>query len=68
MNLGGFFSIVSAAWSKTSFAITLLRISDGWTYKFIWFIIISVNLSLGLAAAVHLGQLHAGGRRLERIY
>jgi len=51
LNLSGFFSILAAAWSKTSFAITLLRISEGRVRLFIWFVIVSVNIMLGLAAA-----------------
>lgn len=51
-NLGGTFSILAALWSKTSFAITVLRISDGWTKKFVWFVIVSVNVALGLSIAI----------------
>ncbi len=32
--LAGFFSIIAAAWTKTSFAITLLRLSQGWSAPF----------------------------------
>ncbi|CAK7216099.1 hypothetical protein SBRCBS47491_002717 [Sporothrix bragantina] len=46
----GFFSILAAVWSKTSFAMTVLRISTGWMRWSIWFIIISVNLILGMSA------------------
>lgn len=49
-NLAGFVSILAALWSKTSFAITLLRVSDGWIKRFVWFVIISVNIALGLSA------------------
>ncbi|KAL1844508.1 hypothetical protein VTK73DRAFT_2393 [Phialemonium thermophilum] len=49
-NTSGFFSILAAMWSKTSFALTLLRISEGWTRWLIWAIIASVNLVLGFAA------------------
>ena len=52
----GFFSILSAMWSKTSFAITLLRISDGWVKKFVWFAIVSVNISLGLSGILQWAQ------------
>jgi YD repeat-containing protein len=48
-NLAGSFSILAAQLSKTSFAITVLRISSDWTRWLVWFIIISVNLALGLA-------------------
>ncbi|KAL2192729.1 hypothetical protein P885DRAFT_47025 [Corynascus similis CBS 632.67] len=43
----GFASILATCWSKTSFAISLLRISTGSVRLFIWFIVISVNLVLG---------------------
>jgi hypothetical protein len=49
-NTSGFFAILAAMWSKTSFAITMLRITDGWTKKFVWFIIISVNAIMGFGA------------------
>lgn len=43
------FTIAAIAWTKTAFAITLLRLTEGWTKRFVWFIIISVNLALGLS-------------------
>ena len=46
------FAVTAEAWSKTSFAVTLLRISDGWTKKFVWFVIITVNLFMGLSSMV----------------
>ena len=48
----GFATILAAAWSKTSFGITLLRISSGWIKWFIWFIILSVNIILGVSATI----------------
>jgi hypothetical protein len=48
----GFATILGAAWSKTSFAITLLRISNGWTTWVVWFIIISVNVVLGVSGTI----------------
>lgn len=45
----GFFSVLSAAWSKTSFGLTMLRLCTGWVKWFIWFIIITVNAILGVA-------------------
>lgn len=48
----GFATILAAAWSKTSFGITLLRISSGWVKWFVWFIIVSVNVVLGVSAAI----------------
>ncbi|KAK4120726.1 hypothetical protein N657DRAFT_648913 [Parathielavia appendiculata] len=47
--LGG---TVAAAWSKTSFAVTLLRISTGWVKWAIWFIIVSVNIVLGVSGLI----------------
>ena len=44
--------ILSAAWSKTSFAFTLLRITDGRMKWFVWFIIITVNVVLTISAAL----------------
>ncbi|OIW31929.1 hypothetical protein CONLIGDRAFT_572094 [Coniochaeta ligniaria NRRL 30616] len=44
------FDIIGQAWSKTSFAITILRISEGKLRVFIWFAIISMNVLLGLGA------------------
>jgi len=46
-------TVCSQAWSKTSFAITLLMISDGFhgrTRIFIWFAVVSMNLFFGTAA------------------
>ncbi|KAF5977537.1 hypothetical protein FBULB1_6469 [Fusarium bulbicola] len=39
----GIFGVLSAAWSKTSFALTLIRLVAGWTSWFLWFLIISTN-------------------------
>ncbi|KAK4119115.1 hypothetical protein N657DRAFT_650534 [Parathielavia appendiculata] len=50
--IAGFGSILATCWSKTSFAISLLRISNGWVKWFVWFIIISVNLVLGSNGAI----------------
>lgn len=55
-NLAGTFSILAACWSKTSFAITVLRISSGWVKILVWFIIITVNLALGVAVAITWAQ------------
>lgn len=40
------FSVLGAAWSKTSFALTLLRITKGMLYWAIWAIVISLNIVL----------------------
>ncbi|KAL2179181.1 uncharacterized protein P884DRAFT_276246 [Thermothelomyces heterothallicus CBS 202.75] len=50
---GGFGNILATCWTKTSFAITLLRISEGGMRRTIWFIIISVNLVLGSNGIIH---------------
>lgn len=50
MNHTGFWSILGTAWSKTSFAITLLRISEGRIRWIIWAVIVSVNVVLYLGA------------------
>jgi hypothetical protein len=49
--LGEFFSLISIPVSKTSFAVTLLRIAaKKWHKWVIWFIIISMNLGMWLCA------------------
>jgi hypothetical protein len=40
------FSSLGAAWSKTSFAITLLRVTDGRLKLGLWFIIVTLNIVL----------------------
>jgi hypothetical protein len=45
----GFFSVLAATWSKTSFALTLLRLSERWMKTIIWIIIVTVNAVLGTA-------------------
>jgi len=50
LNVGGTFSVTAAIWSKTSFAVTLLRLTNGWTKGLVWFIIISMNIAMGLSA------------------
>lgn len=40
------FSVMGAAWSKTSFALTLLRITSGMIHHVIWFIIVTMNIVL----------------------
>jgi hypothetical protein len=43
LSLSSFFGILGAVTSKTSFAITLLRLTEGWMKKLVWAIIISMN-------------------------
>lgn len=51
-NAAGFALILAASWSKTSFAITLLRISEGWTARCIWAVIITVNVVFAVSATI----------------
>jgi hypothetical protein len=55
-NLAGTFAILAALWSKTSFAVTVLRISSGWVKKLVWFIIVTVNACLGVAIVITWAQ------------
>ena len=50
INVSGTFSLVAAIWSKTSFALTLLRLTEGRTRALVWFIMISMNIAMGLSA------------------
>ena len=50
INIAGSLSLVAATWSKTSFALTLLRLTEGWMKALIWFIIITTNIAMGLSA------------------
>ncbi|KAL8336577.1 hypothetical protein RB601_000411 [Gaeumannomyces tritici] len=45
-------SVAGQAWSKTSFAMTLLRMSQGWMAAFIWFAIVSMNVLFGASATL----------------
>lgn len=51
-NFSGLFAILAAIFSKISFALTLLRISNFRTRILLWFIIASVSLSLGGSALI----------------
>jgi hypothetical protein len=50
VNVRGTFAITVLAWTKTAFAVTLLRLTHDWTKAAVWFIILTVNISLGLSA------------------
>ncbi|KAI1781511.1 hypothetical protein F4818DRAFT_399198 [Hypoxylon cercidicola] len=52
----GFLTPFAIAWSKTSFAVTLLHIVNGKTRIVIWTIIVSTNLLLTMAALSFLFQ------------
>jgi len=49
-NIASTFSMLAAVLSKTSFAVTLLRITNGYTKMFVWFAIVIMNIGMGLAA------------------
>lgn len=51
IGLTSLMSILAAVWSKTSFAVTLLRFVDGWKRPFLWFTIGSMN-ALMLTSAI----------------
>ncbi|KAF3015872.1 hypothetical protein E8E14_008475 [Neopestalotiopsis sp. 37M] len=48
--LTAFFSILGALWSKTSFAITMLRITNGWAKYAVWALMISSNIFMLISA------------------
>ncbi|KAK0719144.1 hypothetical protein B0H67DRAFT_484630 [Lasiosphaeris hirsuta] len=50
VNVTGTFSVTAAIWSKTSFAITLLKLTHGWARYLVWYIIVSMNIAMGLSA------------------
>ena len=49
-NFTGTFSILAAVWSKTSFALTLLRLMSGRMRLVLWVIIVTINIFMGLNA------------------
>lgn len=49
-NFTGTFSILAAVWSKTSFALTLLRLMSGKMRVVLWVIIITMNIAMNLNA------------------
>lgn len=50
INAGGSATLTAATWSKTSFALTLLRLTEGKVKWVLWFIIITMNIFMGLSA------------------
>ncbi|TLS20904.1 uncharacterized protein PpBr36_10772 [Pyricularia pennisetigena] len=44
--------IVAQAWSKTSFAMTLLRMTEGWWHHVVLISIVTVNLLFGVSATL----------------
>jgi hypothetical protein len=45
-------TITAIVWTKTAFAVTLLRLTDGKIRAFVWFIIVSLSITMGFSAAV----------------
>lgn len=50
INAAGSMTLTAATWSKTSFALTLLRLTEGKLKWLLWFIIVSMNIFMGLSA------------------
>jgi hypothetical protein len=50
--IGSVLSICAVVWSKTAFAVMLLRITEGRLRMFVWFTIVSMNVLMGLSAVV----------------
>lgn len=46
------FTITALGWTKTAFAVTLLRLTDGITKSFVWFLIITNNVTSIISAAI----------------
>ena len=45
-------TLTALAWTKTAFAVSLLRLVQGRTKAFVWFLIITLNIALGFSAMV----------------
>ncbi|KAF2174499.1 hypothetical protein K469DRAFT_541752, partial [Zopfia rhizophila CBS 207.26] len=53
MTIGEFFAVIALSISKTSFAVTLLRlVGRTWQIYFIWFVIVSLNIAMWLDAII----------------
>ncbi|KAM5363444.1 hypothetical protein ACJZ2D_012011 [Fusarium nematophilum] len=46
------FMLIAIIWSKTAFGVTLLRITDGWMKRTVWFLIITTNIFLGFSILI----------------
>ncbi|KAK3899150.1 hypothetical protein C8A05DRAFT_37252 [Staphylotrichum tortipilum] len=44
------FTVTAIAWTKTAFAFTLLRLTEGWIKISLWVMIITMNVALGITA------------------
>jgi hypothetical protein len=49
-NIDSTFSMLAAVLSKTSFAVTLLRITTGYTKLGVWLVIVVMNVAMDLSA------------------
>ncbi len=49
-SVAGTLTILGSAFSKTSFALTLLRLPIGWLRYLVWFILITMNILMDLSA------------------
>lgn len=45
-------TLTALAWTKTAFAVSLLRLTTGKTKAFAWFLIVTLNVALGFSAMV----------------
>ncbi|KAI1339939.1 hypothetical protein F5Y15DRAFT_415364 [Xylariaceae sp. FL0016] len=52
----GVFMVLAAVWSKTSFAVTLLRFTFGWQKSVVWAIIVTMNIFMILSAVLNFAQ------------
>ena len=52
LNSRATFTLTALSLTKTSFAVTLLRLTTEKTRALVWFIIISLNITLGFSAAI----------------
>ena len=50
--IGSTFGMLAVGWSKTSFAITLLRLTEGKVKKAVWFMIVSMNIAMTMEAVL----------------
>ncbi|KAK5651124.1 hypothetical protein OQA88_13263 [Cercophora sp. LCS_1] len=50
VNVRATLTVTAIAWTKTAFALTMLRLTDGWIKTALWFIIITMNIALGITA------------------
>jgi hypothetical protein len=54
--------ILGASWSKTSFALTLVRLTKGWIRVVIWVIIATMNVFFSLTIVIGFVQCDPVGK------